>query len=189
MKVFQKMKKNAIFINVSRGPVVNQADLALALKNNVIAAAGNFVNQYTVYFSIWTWPYRERLPLSVPKALRGTLITFAWTFMQRLMTPNEGTLNGRKLSRWTWSTVRNVHKMKLQLNHFNSFFFNLGLDVTNPEPLPKDNELYKLKNCFITPHIASADTILRTKMFNITFQNILNGLNGVPLVSEIKHSE
>ena len=44
MKVFQKMKKNAIFINVSRGPVVNQADLALALKNNVIAAAGNFVN-------------------------------------------------------------------------------------------------------------------------------------------------
>jgi lactate dehydrogenase-like 2-hydroxyacid dehydrogenase len=52
MKVFQKMKKNAIFINVSRGPVVNQADLALALKNNVIAAAGNFVNKYTVYFSI-----------------------------------------------------------------------------------------------------------------------------------------
>ena len=44
MKVFQKMKKNAIFINVSRGPVVNQADLALALKNNVIAAAGTLIN-------------------------------------------------------------------------------------------------------------------------------------------------
>ncbi len=48
MKVFQKMKKNAVFINVSRGPVVNQSDLALALKNNVIAAAGKFKNYIPV---------------------------------------------------------------------------------------------------------------------------------------------
>lgn len=50
------------------------------------------------------------------------------------------------------------------------------------------HELYKLKNCFITPHIASADVKLRHKMFRITAHNIINGLNGNPLVSEIKYS-
>jgi len=30
-----------------------------------------------------------------------------------------------------------------------------GLDVTDPEPLPKDHPLWKLENVIITPHIAS----------------------------------
>lgn len=102
MNVFRKMKRSAVFINCSRGGVVNQEELAQALKTNTIAAA--------------------------------------------------------------------------------------GLDVTTPEPLPKDNELFKLKNCFITPHIAAGDTKLRTKMFHITVQNILRGLAGQPLISEIKFS-
>src|SRR6516162_9758270 len=34
--------------------------------------------------------------------------------------------------------------------------FAAGLDVTEPEPLPPDHELYKLPNCIIVPHIASA---------------------------------
>ena len=68
------------------------------------------------------------------------------------------------------------------------FYISLGLDVTTPEPLLKENELYKLKNCVITPHIGTCDTKLRNKMFNITTQNILKGLNGQPLLFEIKHS-
>ncbi len=39
-ETFNKMKSNAIFINVSRGMVVNQDDLYDALKENVILAAG-----------------------------------------------------------------------------------------------------------------------------------------------------
>ena len=35
-----KMKKSAMLINTSRGQVINEADLAAALKNGVIAAAG-----------------------------------------------------------------------------------------------------------------------------------------------------
>lgn len=35
-----KMKKTAILINTSRGPVVNEYDLAQALNNNIIAGAG-----------------------------------------------------------------------------------------------------------------------------------------------------
>ena len=37
---FAKMKKNAIFLNLGRGPIVNEADLAEALELGVIAAAG-----------------------------------------------------------------------------------------------------------------------------------------------------
>ena len=40
MDAFKKMKKNAILINVARGAIVNDADLAYALENNMIAGAG-----------------------------------------------------------------------------------------------------------------------------------------------------
>ena len=32
-----------------------------------------------------------------------------------------------------------------------------GIDVTSPEPMGPDNEMLKLDNIMITPHIASAD--------------------------------
>lgn len=40
MEAFKKMKKNAILINVARGPVVVDADLADALDQGIIAGAG-----------------------------------------------------------------------------------------------------------------------------------------------------
>ena len=40
MAAFKQMKKTAIFINTSRGAVVQQDDLYTALKDGVIAAAG-----------------------------------------------------------------------------------------------------------------------------------------------------
>lgn len=39
-KAFNKMKSSAILINVGRGPIIIEKDLADALNNNVIAAAG-----------------------------------------------------------------------------------------------------------------------------------------------------
>ncbi|KAK9883391.1 hypothetical protein WA026_001566 [Henosepilachna vigintioctopunctata] len=39
-EVFSKMKKTAVFVNISRGDVVNQPDLINALKDNMIFAAG-----------------------------------------------------------------------------------------------------------------------------------------------------
>ena len=40
MDFLKKMKKTAILINTSRGPVINEADLKKALDNGIIAAAG-----------------------------------------------------------------------------------------------------------------------------------------------------
>ncbi|MEG1956139.1 MAG: D-2-hydroxyacid dehydrogenase [Lachnospiraceae bacterium] len=39
-EAFSKMRPHAIFLNVGRGPIVVEADLADALKHNIIAAAG-----------------------------------------------------------------------------------------------------------------------------------------------------
>jgi len=40
MKIFRKMKNTAFLINTSRGKVVNEKDLAIALKQKIIAGAG-----------------------------------------------------------------------------------------------------------------------------------------------------
>ena len=75
---FDRMKRTAVFVNTSRGPVVDQAALAEALRSDTIFAA--------------------------------------------------------------------------------------GLDVTDPEPLPADHELFRLSNCVIAPHIASATVHTRNEI-------------------------
>src|SRR5262249_34385752 len=56
--------------------------------------------------------------------------------------------------------------------------FAAGLDVTDPEPLPTDHELYKLPNCIIVPHIASATVGTRNAMARLCANNLLAGVRG-----------
>ncbi|XP_008533152.2 glyoxylate reductase/hydroxypyruvate reductase isoform X1 [Equus przewalskii] len=97
---FQQMKTTAVFVNISRGDVVNQDDLYQALASGQIAAA--------------------------------------------------------------------------------------GLDVTTPEPLPTDHPLLTLKNCVILPHIGSATHRTRNTMSLLAANNLLAGLRGEPMPSELK---
>lgn len=97
---FGKMKRTSVFINTSRGTVVNQDDLYEALVNGQIAAA--------------------------------------------------------------------------------------GLDVTSPEPLPTNHQLLSLKNCVILPHIGSATYATRNKMSVLAANNLLAGLKGESMPSELK---
>lgn len=97
---FSKMKKTSIFINTSRGAVVNQEDLFKALSSGQIAAA--------------------------------------------------------------------------------------GLDVTTPEPLPTNHPLLTLKNCVVLPHIGSATYSTRGVMSELTANNLLAGLTGSEMPSELK---
>ncbi|XP_056143121.1 glyoxylate reductase/hydroxypyruvate reductase isoform X2 [Lampris incognitus] len=96
---FSKMKKTAIFINTSRGGVVNQEALYQALASGQIAAA--------------------------------------------------------------------------------------GLDVTSPEPLPTDHPLLTLKNCVVLPHIGSATYATRGVMAELSARNLLAGLQGTDMPSEL----
>lgn len=96
---FSKMKNSAIFINTSRGALVNQEDLYDALKSGTILAA--------------------------------------------------------------------------------------GLDVTSPEPLPREHPLHTLKNCVITPHIGSATVYARNAMAELAAKNLIAGLKGEKLPSPV----
>ncbi|XP_012227774.1 glyoxylate reductase/hydroxypyruvate reductase-like [Linepithema humile] len=60
--------------------------------------------------------------------------------------------------------------------------FAAGLDVTDPEPLPLDHELLKLSNAVIVPHLGSATIKTRNDMSITAALNILNGLEGKPLI-------
>ncbi|XP_052743455.1 glyoxylate reductase/hydroxypyruvate reductase-like [Bicyclus anynana] len=60
--------------------------------------------------------------------------------------------------------------------------FSAGLDVTSPEPLPKDDPLISLPNCFIIPHLGSATVETRNAMACIAANNILLALDGKPML-------
>lgn len=56
-----------------------------------------------------------------------------------------------------------------------------GLDVTDPEPLPRDHPLLSLSNVVITPHLGSASNRTRHRMMSMTVENLRAGLQGEPL--------
>ncbi|CAG4959868.1 unnamed protein product [Parnassius apollo] len=60
--------------------------------------------------------------------------------------------------------------------------FSAGLDVVDPEPISKDHPLLSLPNCFIIPHMGSATIETRNAMATISANNILNALEGKPMV-------
>lgn len=55
--------------------------------------------------------------------------------------------------------------------------FAAGLDVTTPEPLPKEHPLYSLSNVIILPHIGSATMETRSAMSVLAAQNIVAGIS------------
>jgi len=60
-----------------------------------------------------------------------------------------------------------------------------GIDVTEPEPLPKGNPLLTLDNLVITPHIASASRSTRERMAVMAAENLLAGLKGERLPNQV----
>lgn len=56
-----------------------------------------------------------------------------------------------------------------------------ALDVTDPEPLPRDHPLLMLDNVIITPHLGSATEETRLRMAQVSVENLLAGLAGKPL--------
>jgi glyoxylate reductase len=60
-----------------------------------------------------------------------------------------------------------------------------ALDVTDPEPLPRDHPLLRLDNVIITPHLGSATEQTRRRMTEVSVENLLAGLAGRPLPFQV----
>jgi len=63
----------------------------------------------------------------------------------------------------------------------NHTIYAAALDVTDPEPLPRDHPLLRLDNVIIAPHLGSATEQTRQRMAEISVENLLAGLLRRPL--------
>jgi glyoxylate reductase len=61
-----------------------------------------------------------------------------------------------------------------------------AIDVTDPEPLPRDHPLLRLTNLVITPHLGSATWRTRRRMGEMTTANLVAGLSGQALPHQIR---
>jgi len=63
--------------------------------------------------------------------------------------------------------------------------WSAGLDVTDPEPLPRDHPLLKLSNVIISPHIGSATAQTRNAMGDDAIANLTAALKGLPIPNRV----
>jgi len=60
-----------------------------------------------------------------------------------------------------------------------------GLDVMEPEPLPKDHPLTTLNNCVLFPHLGSAEIDTRAVMGQMAAENIIQAIEGDPMPAQL----
>lgn len=68
----------------------------------------------------------------------------------------------------------------------NGDIYAAALDVTEPEPLPRDHPLLGFDNVTITPHLGTATEQTRQRMNEVSVENLFRGLQGKPLLHEVK---
>ena len=60
-----------------------------------------------------------------------------------------------------------------------------GLDVTDPEPLPRDHPLLSMPNATILPHLGSATQQTRSAMAQLSVENLMRGLKGEEILNRV----
>uniref|UniRef100_UPI0037E92D14 probable 2-ketogluconate reductase isoform X2 n=2 Tax=Semicossyphus pulcher TaxID=241346 RepID=UPI0037E92D14 len=61
-----------------------------------------------------------------------------------------------------------------------------ALDVTHPEPLPRDHPLLSLPNVVITPHVGTSTLKTTRKMVQLMVDNTVAAVNGKSIPTEVK---
>jgi D-2-hydroxyacid dehydrogenase (NADP+) len=64
-----------------------------------------------------------------------------------------------------------------------------GLDVTDPEPLPKGHPLWKFQNVIITPHTSGGSDNLDARTNTLLKENITRFAKGMPLLNVVDKAE
>jgi phosphoglycerate dehydrogenase-like enzyme len=59
------------------------------------------------------------------------------------------------------------------------------LDVTSPEPLPRNHPLLRVPNLVISPHTGTATLATRRAMCELAVENLVSGLTGKPLTAAV----
>lgn len=67
----------------------------------------------------------------------------------------------------------------------NNWIYAAAVDVTEPEPLPRDHPLLQQQNLVITPHLGSATNQTRQRMGQLSVDNLKAGLAGKPLLKRV----
>jgi phosphoglycerate dehydrogenase-like enzyme len=57
-----------------------------------------------------------------------------------------------------------------------------GVDVTDPEPLPKGHPLWKFDNAIVTPHIATRSDLSTARRDDVLKENLRRFSEGRPLI-------
>ncbi|WP_437512139.1 D-2-hydroxyacid dehydrogenase [Sorangium sp. So ce1099] len=60
-----------------------------------------------------------------------------------------------------------------------------GLDVTDPEPLPREHPLWRLENVLLTPHYSGAHPGYSERASEIFLENLSRYLDGRPLINVV----
>lgn len=72
-----------------------------------------------------------------------------------------------------------------------NIFSGAYIDVTDPEPLPKEDELWNLKNLTITPHVTGGYHLEETlnRIVQISATNIQNYCEGKEIINKVKFED
>ncbi|MDO8358285.1 MAG: D-2-hydroxyacid dehydrogenase [Nitrospirota bacterium] len=62
-------------------------------------------------------------------------------------------------------------------------FAGVGLDVTNPEPLPADHRIRGFERVIVTPHLAGRSDRFRERNYELITTNIRRFIAGLPLIN------
>lgn len=60
-----------------------------------------------------------------------------------------------------------------------------GVDVTDPEPLPKGHPLWKFENAIVTPHIATRSDRVQERRMVVLKENLKRFVDGRPLINVV----
>ena len=60
-----------------------------------------------------------------------------------------------------------------------------GLDVTDPEPLPKEDPLWQFENVILTPHIAGQSDKVGDRRMALLKENARRFSGGLPLINVV----
>ena len=59
------------------------------------------------------------------------------------------------------------------------------MDVTDPEPLPKDHPLWQMENVIITPHMSGRSPGSDRRRFEVLKENLHRFSRGEPLINVV----